>query len=110
MVAAELRGFLVGAQNDCNGIPSNDRTDAVFNVSVPVGTRLALRRDRMSGIEQTVQERRRDTLRLSAVPADRPRELDPDDAARHGANRAIRSFLTYQDLCFRSFARSFEQR
>ena len=53
-VAAELRGFLVGAQNDCNGIPSNDRTDAVFNVSVPVGTRLALRRDRINvGVFET---------------------------------------------------------
>src|SRR4051812_43694451 len=43
-VASQLRGFLVGPQDDCNGVPSNGRTDAMFNVSVPVGTRLAFRR------------------------------------------------------------------
>ena len=47
-VAAELRGLLVGAQDDCDGVPSNDRTDAMFNVSVPVGTRLAFRRYRIN--------------------------------------------------------------
>src|SRR6476660_6455590 len=46
-VAAEFGRFLVGPQDDGNRIPADDRPNTMFDVAVPVGAFLALRRDRI---------------------------------------------------------------
>jgi hypothetical protein len=46
-VAAEFGRFLVGPQDDGDRIPADDRPNTMFDVAVPVGAFLALRRDRI---------------------------------------------------------------
>src|SRR5262245_65999597 len=44
-MAAEFGGPLVGAQNDRNRVPANDRADSMLDIAVPVRTLLALGRN-----------------------------------------------------------------
>ena len=46
-MAAEFGRFLVGPQDDGDRIPADDRPNTMFDVAVPVGAFLALRRDRI---------------------------------------------------------------
>src|SRR5262249_20525267 len=47
-MTAELGGFLVGTKNDRDGVPADDRPDAVLDVAVPTCVLLALRRNRIN--------------------------------------------------------------
>jgi hypothetical protein len=42
-MATQLGRFLVGAQNDRNRVPTDDRADTMLDVTVPVRALLALR-------------------------------------------------------------------
>ena len=46
-MAAQFRRMLVSAQNNRDGVPANDRTNSVLDVTIPFGSLGALRKNRI---------------------------------------------------------------